>query len=118
MALADFLPPCELTDGEQLGVALALLREVTALLKTPEIKRQIKTLVPPLLSAGCLLQHQVEKLLKPLPESAVGRRKSRELVANLERRRVEFASSAIGYAPEFSWTWTPDSGSGPERSKE
>src|SRR5438552_5498015 len=48
-ALVDFLPPGELTDGEQLGVALALTSEVAVLLKEPEIRKQIHALVPPLI---------------------------------------------------------------------
>jgi hypothetical protein len=102
-ALAFFLPPCELTDGEQLGVALALTRRVVALLDTSEVRKQIENLVRPLLRDGRLYQSQIHSRLQKLPASAVARRKCREFVTALECERHELIRSAQGYAPEFRW---------------
>ena len=103
ISLADFLPPGELTDGEQLGVAIAVTKRVAILLNRPELKRQINALVPALMKHGVLLHRQVESILQALPESPAARRMSRELVEELELNRSEYVESARGYAPDFRW---------------
>ncbi len=103
IALVEFLPVGALSDGEQLGVALALTRKVGAFLRGPEVKRQVYALVPSLLRHGCLLRQQVESLLQALPESRTARQKTRELIEELVREREQIVASARGYAPEFRW---------------
>jgi hypothetical protein len=103
LALIDFLPPVPHTDGEQLGVALVLTKQTRVLLAVPELKKQIQSLVPPLLLRGCLLQREVNVILKGLPESPIARQKCKEFVTWLEQQREALIASQKGYAPEFSW---------------
>ena len=102
-ALADFLPLGDHTDGERLGVAVALVRRVALLLHTPEIKKQIDVLVTPLLAQGRLFQTQVHSRLNSLPETPAARKTCRSFALALEKDREQIVRKAAGYAPEFRW---------------
>lgn len=107
-ALALFLPPGELTEGEQLEVAIRLTGRVAGLLGAPELHSQIKSLVPPLLETGYLFEFQVEKRLRGLSGSPAARRRCREFVSQLVQERAELVQRAKGAYPDFQWPpgWT------------
>jgi hypothetical protein len=103
MALCDFMTTERLTEGEQLGLAIALTTRAVPLVRSNAVRTQIACLAPPLVKSGCLLGHHVGRLLGQLPESAEAKHLCRGFVEELIRDRDGLLASITGIAPEFRW---------------
>jgi hypothetical protein len=92
-----------LTDGEQLGLGLALTRKVVVLIEAPEVRKQIESLTKPLLRDGRMFQAQIHARLEQHPATPAAKRRCREFVREVEAQHDEILARVAGFAPEFRW---------------
>jgi hypothetical protein len=92
-----------LTDGEQLALAITLTRQAVPLLHTPEVRKQLEKLVRPLIRDGRMFEAQVHSTLHRLPVSVAARRRCRSFVSSLEPTVEELIESAAGHYSDFRW---------------